>query len=215
MKDFSLPDIDRLKSIGIWGGLATIAFPVIYGFCNHYASGVENHYAMYTQWELSIPLLPWMIIPYLSLNLLFVVAAFILKTPTVIKAYCLSLVLGALMAAVIFIIFPGELGFVRQGAPYFTAIFEGMYAIDKPHNLYPSLHVTYSSLSIWAMLEQSKNKILHAFLWVWLFLISFSVVFVHQHHLFDIVTGWILALIIWKTFYCRLHPNGFKPAYLW
>lgn len=215
MNDFSLPDKERLKAIAIWGMIATVAFPLIYGFTNNYASKSSDLYQMYTQWELSLPLIPWMIIPYLSLNLLFVVAAFVLKSPRVVKAYCLSLVLGALLAGIIFILFPGKLGFTREGAPYFTAIFEGMYSIDQPHNLFPSLHVTYSSLSIWAMLEQSKNKIFHGFLWGWLFIISFSVVFVHQHHLFDIVSGWFLALFIWKVFYSKLWPNKLKPAYIW
>ena len=55
------------------------------------------------------------------------------------------------------------------------------------------------------MIEQTTNKIFHAFMWVWLVLISASVVFVHQHHLFDIVTGFILALVIYKLVYEKIH----------
>ena len=71
-KTFSLPSKDRLICIALYGGLATIAFAGIYGTCNNLASQALTHYSLYTQWELSIPLIPWMIYPYLSLNILFV-----------------------------------------------------------------------------------------------------------------------------------------------
>jgi membrane-associated phospholipid phosphatase len=201
---FSLPNKARLKEIAIWGALATVAFPLIYGVCNYLASQQTDFYKAYFQWELAIPLVPWMIYPYMSLNVLFVEAAFILKEGAV-KAYCLSLVASLFVAAFIFYFFPGELGFVRPDyVESYNDIFQGMYSIDKPHNLFPSLHVTYSSLSAMAMIQQTKSKVFHAFMSLWVIVIALSVVLVHQHHVIDIVLGFVLAIITYKQVYLKI-----------
>ena len=205
----TIPDLERFKVICLYVTLSTIVFAVIYGWCNQQATLNPNHYAMFTEWELKIPLIPWMIYPYISLNLLLVVAAFVLKEVSSVKGFCMSLIIAAVIAGFIFYFFPGQLGFVRETVPGYEHFFDFMFAIDHPHNLYPSLHVTYSTLAILAMIEQTSNKIFHAFMWVWLLLISSSVVFVHQHHLFDIVTGFILALILYKTVYQRVHKTRY------
>lgn len=207
---FSLPNKARLKEIAIWGALASIAFPAIYGLCNHLASLQTLTYKAYFMWELDVPLIPWMIYPYMSLNLLFLVAAFVLKEGAV-KAYCLSLVYSLLVAAIIFYFFPGELGFTRPDfVPGYNDIFQGMYSIDKPHNLFPSLHVTYSSLSAMAMVQQSNSKSFSVFMTLWIIVIALSVILVHQHHVIDIVLGLILAIITYKYAYLKIVEKSAK-----
>lgn len=206
MKHFSflsLPDKERIMAIVIWGSLATIAFTIIYGGCNTLAAKSTNHYPMFLDFELSIPLIPWMIYPYLSLNALFIIAAFILSKNAV-KGYCLSIVWGALVAGVFFYFFPGKLGFERLPMVIgYENLFKTMHEIDNPHNLFPSLHVTYSSLSMWAMNHQAKSAWLNWLLNFWLLLICSSVILVHQHHLFDIFTGFVLAVALYKTVYLK------------
>ncbi len=209
-KIFSLPDKNRLLHVLIFGTLATLAFGFIYTYCNENAASSKNLYNMYIQWELSIPLIPWMIYPYLSLNLLFVLAIFTIKELSAIRAYCLSIVIGAFIAGIIFYFFPGKLGFTRSTVVGYEKIFESMFSIDHPHNLFPSLHITYSSLSVWAILEQAKNKIMNYIMWVWLILIYMSVIFVHQHHLFDILTGALLAILIYRFFFLKIHRTTYK-----
>lgn len=206
-KIFEWPTGSKFMVILLWTIYSTVAFTAIYGLCNHYASLNPKLYQMYTQWELEIPLVPVMIYPYLSLNLLFLMSAFVLKEITSIKAFCSSLIVGALFAGIFFYFFPGELGFIRTSVPGYDAIFNFMFQIDKPHNLYPSLHVTYSTLAVLAMIEQTKSKSFHSFLIIWLVLIIISVVLVHQHHLFDIVTGFILALLLNKLIYSKIHKT--------
>lgn len=204
----TLPDLERFKVICLYTVLSTIAFAVIYGWCNQQAALNPVRYSMFTEWELKIPLIPWMIYPYISLNLLFLVSAFVLKEISSIKGFCLSLIIGAVVAGLVFYFFPGQLGFVRETVPGYEHYFDFMFSIDHPHNLYPSLHVTYSTLAIFAMIEQTTNKIFHVLMLVWLVLISASVVFVHQHHLFDILSGFILALILYKFVYERVHKTS-------
>lgn len=207
---FSLPDKYRLKEIGIWGTLAAIAFPAIYGLCNYLASLNTEFYKAYFEWELAIPLVPWMIYPYMSLNILFVEAAFILKGKA-IKGYCISLVFALFVAAIIFYFFPGELGFTRPDyVSGYNDIFQGMYKIDKPHNLFPSLHVTYSSLSALAMIHQTKSKVFHIIMHLWMMIICASVILVHQHHIIDIVLGALLSFITYKVVYLKIVETSSK-----
>lgn len=201
--DISIPDWERTKGIAFWGGLATVAFTVIYGICNKHAASSTSHFALYTDWELSIPLIPWMIFPYVSLNLLFLFSFLTVKTPLGIKGFCLSMVWGAVVAGLFFYFFPGKLGFERIAAPEFKEIFDFMFSIDHPHNLFPSLHVTYSGLGVFVIRQQTQSQKLHAILYVWLIFICSSVVLVHQHHLFDVVTGALLALGLYRLVYLR------------
>jgi membrane-associated phospholipid phosphatase len=211
MRLFTIPDKARLKSIFLWGGLASIAFPAIYGACNYYASQSITHYPMYFDFELSIPLLPWMINFYMSLNLLFVLAAFIIDSAEGVKGYCLSLIGTLGIASVVFLLFPGELGFERVDVVGdHAALFKSMHSIDKPFNLFPSLHVTYSTLSAAIMINHSRNKVFNFFMILWICMISASVLFVHQHHLFDVFSGFLLAWFGYKYIYkyfCKVNAH--------
>jgi len=191
--DYSTSLITRVKTILIYGSLAAIIFTIVYGQSNKLASVSNTLYPMYLDWELQIPLIPWMIYPYISLNLLFITATFFLKSKESIKALCLSITWGAVIAGLVFYIFPGKLGFQRIEVPGYEKIFNFMFAIDHPHNLFPSLHITYAWLVITAIKENSYSKLVYFFMETWRLLITLSVVLVHQHHIFDIFTGAILA----------------------
>lgn len=210
-KVFSIPDKERAVCIAVYSVLATAVFTAVYGYCNYLAAQATTRYSVFMDWELGIPLVPWMIYPYLSLNLLFVFSAFVVKDVSAIKGYCSGLIAAAFLAGIIFYLFPGELGFAREVVPGYENIFAAIFSVDHPHNLYPSLHVTYSSISIWTMIEQTKNRIFHLLMWTWLALIVSSVVLVHQHHLFDIVTGFVLALLVFNFVTAKIHNTDFNP----
>jgi len=109
------------------------------------------------------------------------------------------------IACTIFLLFPGEMGFSRtENIQDFTSLFEALHIIDKPHNLYPSLHITFSTISAYVLINQTKQKLFQALLILWVFIISLSVILVHQHHLFDIATGFVLAWITLKFVYLKL-----------
>lgn len=200
-KIFTLPDLKRITTVLVFGGLATLFFTVIYGYTNFRASQLSGLARLYSEWETTLPLVPWMVYPYLSLNLLFGVVIFVVRDLKEIRTFCLSLCAGAVLAGIVFYFFPGELGFARASGEGHLGIFDQIYAIDYPHNLFPSLHVTYSTLAVWAMRRQVKSRAFRFFLWTWLALISISVVLTHQHHLFDVVSGGALAALLISYFY--------------
>ncbi len=199
----SFPDRARAYAVAVYGTLATAVFTLIYGYTNYRATTVSGRYTLYADWERDIPLVHWMVYPYISLNLLFIACIFVIRDAKIVRSLCLSLCAGAFVAGWIFFFFPGELGFARASGETQSAIFQQIYSLDHPHNLYPSLHVTYSTLAVWAMRTQVESRPFRVFLWAWLALISLSVVLTHQHHVFDVLTGAGLAVALIPFFFGR------------
>ena len=106
----------------------------------------------------------------------------------------IELVVGTVLAGIIFYLFPGELGFKRvipQGM--FEGIYKSLFAIDAPHNLAPSLHIFYSYMTILNLVKISESKLWH----IWGGLMCLAVLFTHQHHLIDILLGFLLAFVLY------------------
>lgn len=198
----------RIKALLVWGFTSLISCSSIYLLCNFLASIQINHFPLYFDFELTIPFIPWMIYCYISLVLLLLLNVFLLKDPKVIKVFSICLIITVLIAGLFFVLFPGKLGFNRvSDVAGYEGLFSLLHFIDQPFNLFPSLHITYSCLTVFAIVDQTTNKIFHYFLIIWLILIGFSVVLVHQHHLFDIFSGFILAWLVAKIVYRRYIPK--------
>lgn len=169
-----------------------IAFLVIYGVCNWWTSQRSARLAVYFDWELSIPLVPAMIWGYGSMFVLFLFPLFQLGEDG-LRRLGQQILLALPIAGLSFLLFPVELGFARPDyVPGYNGIYQFIYAIDYPHNLVPSLHIVFSTLILAAMMDVAAP------LWrwgyaVWLAVISISVVLVHQHHLADVFSGYLLA----------------------
>jgi len=146
-----------------------------------------------------------MILFYESYYLLILLSIVLVKSPLSIRSLSITLMVSSAIACTIFLLFPGEMGSSRtDNIQGFESLYEALHIIDKPHNLYPSLHITFSSISAFSLFKQTKHKLIHALLILWVILISLSVILTHQHHLFDIATGFVLAWITLKFVYLKL-----------
>lgn len=192
----------KFPSYAIWIGGANVVFFIVYGFCNYYASTLppEKLYKLYFDWELSLPLIPWMIIPYRSIEILFFSTIFFLSKEG-LERYGKQMMLAMGIAAIIFVVFPGECGFKRPDPAslgVFGSLFKILYSLDKPHNLYPSLHITYCYLGLRGFIDHAKKLWLKNLFGIWFILICCSVIFTYQHHVLDLVTGLLLGVVIYK-----------------
>lgn len=199
MNSMTLP---RFLNYALWIGGAMVVFVVVYGFCNYYSSLQTTHYQMYFDWELSIPHIKEMMLVYRTLDVIFIIVLFFLSEDSV-KRFGKAMMSAILMAAPMFLIFPAKLGFTRLVEfDQFETLYKVLYTLDKPHNLLPSMHVTYASIGLWAMMREHKSKKWVPWvLWIWLLGICASIVFVHQHHVLDIPTGLLLGWINYKIFF--------------
>ena len=188
---------DRIRAIIIWGAITLIFSTVVYFGANEIASKRGHFFRLYFEFERDIPMVPWMIYIYQSFALLIVVTYFSIKTPQKIKAYSISFMSSCAIAAVFFILFPTELGFSRtEKIEGYEFMYNLLHMIDKPHNLAPSLHITYSALGAYVLSSEIKSKWLKGMIWIWFLLICSSIVLVHQHHLFDIFSGILLYYFV-------------------
>lgn len=191
-------------------GVVLLIFLATYLFANHLAAQNPNRYEMFTEWELGVPLVPWMIVVYLSYVAVFLLLPMIARSGQAIISLAYGFLVAIFVSTIVFILFPGELGYARpEYVSGYDFLFQALYQIDKPHNLYPSLHVTFSSLTAFAMAHQSKVRWFQMLILLWAVVIAASVILVHQHHLFDILTGAILASVCYKYVYLRfVDSNG-------
>ncbi len=184
------------KTYGYWAFWVGIAFFSVYPLCNWITSQRLNVYHLYLSEELSIPFIPSFFWIYMSLYFLFILPPFFLSVSQ-LELLGKRIVLGTLISGGIFLLFPSRLGFERiipNG--FYSKMFTSIFDLDLPHNMAPSLHVVYSTFILLAIYKSSSKKIVHIMTGLWLVLIMASTIFVHQHHLIDIVLAIAITLLV-------------------
>ncbi len=87
---------------------------------------------------------------------------------------------------------------------FFTSLIEGLYETDTATNLWPSIHV-YNSIAIHIGLMHSKGlkdkKLIRLLSWVLCISIVLSTVFIKQHSMFDVLTAFALAAVMYVLVY--------------
>ena len=151
---------------------------------------------LYLPFDLDIPLVPAFIWAYLSMYALFLMPLFMVSAQRM-QALGKQLVAGTLFCGIVFLVLPADLGFMREvpSEPLYASVFSGLFGVDRPHNLMPSLHVVFSCL-ILLMCREGAHVIVRALLFAWVVIIVASIVLVHQHHLIDALTGLAVVLIL-------------------
>jgi len=181
----------------LWSSLVSVVFFTIYLSCNWISAQSDNVHHLYLRNELSVPFIPSFIIGYFSIYGLFFLPPFFLEEKRM-SMLGKQLISATLIAAIVFLVYPTTLGFTRVVPEKFSyaVIFSYIFMIDKPYNMMPSLHVVYSSIIVFAILDVVRTRLMKSCYIIWLVLICFSTLFVHQHHIIDVITGLVLAYSI-------------------
>jgi hypothetical protein len=195
-----VPDGERLRTYLLWSFWVGIAFFAVYPTMNWITSLRPGPFHLYLPAELAIPFIPQFIWAYLSMYVLFLLPPFFIPAPHM-PPLGKQLIAGSLISAVLFLLAPAELGFVRvvpAHAPY-AALYAGVFGVDRPYNLVPSLHVIYSSAIVLACADFARPAARAGFL-VWLVVIVASTVFVHQHHLLDVAAALAIVFLLRRRY---------------
>ena len=162
-----VPLRQRLSTFAVWGAVVGVAFFGIYPTTNWWAGQRAQHYALYLPQELAVPFWPR------------------------------ELIVATVLAGLVFVLWPAKLGFARvlPDDAFYARLFAGLFALDRPHNLVPSLHVTYSAAIALALMRAVPLGGRVA-LSVWLLAICASTVLVRQHHMLDVATGLVLSFFL-------------------
>jgi hypothetical protein len=162
-----------------------------------------------------------MVIPYFSIDLFFAAAPLLCADRRELKTFATRIFLAITIAGTIFMLFPLRLELTRpptHGIP--GMLFTLLNSFDRPYNLAPSLHITLRSI-LWIVYVRHTRGVTRTLVKTWFILIGLSTLLTWQHHVFDVVTGQILAMAI---IYAvpeqtaalrrarRLNPNGLLPG---
>jgi membrane-associated phospholipid phosphatase len=182
-----------------WSARVGVAFFAVYPAMNWITASRPARLQLYLPEELAVPFVPELIWVYLSMYALFLVPPLLLPAERM-PALGKQLIAGTLASGLVFLLLPAELGFVRaipDGSP--SAAYALLFRLDRPHNQMPSLHVLFSAAIALACAECARPLVRVA-LHVWLAVIAASTLLVHQHHVIDLVSSFVLVSILRRLF---------------
>src|SRR6266496_1878860 len=136
--------VKRSKALLASAGLS-ILFLVVYSGCN-WITGQRSHVgSFYFQWERGIPFVPFMILPYMSIDLFFIAAPFLCRTEEELRIFSRRVIAAILIAGLCFLLFPLHFAFPRpQASGWLGTVFDWFRGMDSPYNLLPSLHAAFT-----------------------------------------------------------------------
>ena len=185
-----------------WGVLCLLFlapfFFLSYGFANQYAAQLADVPSVVYAWEQHIPLWPWTIVPYWSIDLLYGLSLLLCWNKFELKQHALRLFFAQLISISCFLLFPLKFSFERpELTGFFGLWFDVLMGFDKPFNQAPSLHIVLLVI-LWDFYRRHSTAPYKWLVDLWSFLIGLSVLTTWQHHFIDIPTGlWVGALCLW------------------
>lgn len=150
----------------------------------------------------SFPRVSAFVVPYLSAYLMPFILLFVVRDRAAFRRLAAMLSAVILFSAAIFLLWPLRLP--RDPlAPTttFDGLLGGLYAADRPTNLFPSLHVSMAFLFALAI-GQARPR-WRPWTLAWATLIAASTLFIRQHYLIDVLGGVAVAWVAWRA-YLRL-----------
>jgi membrane-associated phospholipid phosphatase len=184
----------------------TLWFVLIYGGADRLTAQRDFRVAVHFNAELKLPFVPEMVVCYMSIYLLFLSAPFILRTRQQLRALAITLAVVTFVGGICFLLLPAELAFLPPpDAGKWSTLVQFADWLNLEYNLLPSLHVALSVVCV-AAFTGHANTLGRIILWCWAVAISVSTLLTHQHHLADVITGFILGMLATRYVYRRLAP---------
>lgn len=173
----------------------SLLFLAVYGTCNWITSLRPDVGTWYFEWERSIPFIPLMILPYMSIDLFFIVGPFLCRDRTELRTLRWRIVLAIVVAGACFLLLPLRFAFERPATTgWLGGVFDVFRTLDQPYNLLPSLHITLRTI-LADLYARHTTGLVRGGVHVWFSLVGVSTVFTYQHHVVDVAGGFALAAV--------------------
>jgi len=184
--------VKRSKALVVSAGLSAL-FLIVYSGCNWITAHRANVGTFYFEWERKIPFEPFFILPYMSIDLFFVGVPFLCRTDRELSVLAKRIGAAIIVAGICFLLFPLRFAFPRPHVDgWLGALFDWFRGMDAPYNLLPSLHAAFTLILCDIYFRHTRGFVRVAIM-TWFVLIALSPILTYQHHLVDIVGGFVLA----------------------
>lgn len=179
----------------LWAGGLGLLFLLVYGGTNAWNATLDQVPSFHWAWEREIPLLPWSVVPYWSLDLFFLGSFFLVADRDQLRRHGARLAAAILGAAALFLVFPLRFDWGRPEVDGLPGLLFAALSLDQPFNQFPSLHVVLALL-IWPLVRRRTSGMVRAGLGIWFLLIGLSTLTTWQHHFIDLVGGLAFGLLV-------------------
>ncbi len=188
-------------------------FVFVYNGCNYLASLRDDVGNCAFWWERYYPFVPVLIIPYWSIDLLFVVAPFFIPSSFLLRQHVKRITMGIAIAGFFFLNFPLTLIYQRPLVTGFLGkLFGSLENFNNFYNCAPSLHITLRT-NLWSIYVTPTRGWRRALIGGWFGLIGLSTLLCWQHYIIDVVSGQLLGLFCLFIFpSVPFHPPHRDPG---
>jgi protein-tyrosine phosphatase/membrane-associated phospholipid phosphatase len=178
-----------------WLLLLAPLFFLSYGWTNQLAASRGVSASIVFGWEQAIPFLPWTIVPYWSIDLMYGLSFLACRTPREVNHHGLRLLSAQLISVTCFVLFPLRFSGEKPAADgVFGTLFDALAGFDLPYNQAPSLHISLLVIIWWVLVRRASPG--RRMVWnAWALLVAASVLTTWQHHFFDLPTGLLAGLL--------------------
>ena len=175
-------------------------FFLVYGACNALTALRPEVGSFFFEWERRIPVWPWTIIPYWSLDLFYAFSVLLCRTRLELNQHAFRVITAVLLSAAGFLLMPLRFAFPRPDiAGTFGTLFQALYGFDQPFNQAPSLHISLGMI-MWYLYAKHTHGWLRGLVHGWFVLIFLSTLTTWQHHFIDLPTGALVGVIAFWLF---------------
>ncbi len=168
-----------------------------------------------------IPFIEYFIVPYLLwfVYVAYAVLFFFFKSKPDFYRICTFLFIGMTVFLVISTLYPNGhylRPHVFERDNIFITMVKSLYKADTPTNLFPSIHV-YNSLGVHFAICTSKafhdNRRVRFGSFIMMTSIIMATMFLKQHSVFDVITAFVMAAVMYSLVYARSYQFGSEKAY--
>ena len=165
----------------------------------------------WTPIDLLIPVLPWLLVPYLLQLAVLGIPTLLMTDQRLLRLHLGGYLLINLVAVSCFIVVPTMI----ERTHHTNALLELVRGIDGPWNACPSLHAAcavYAALALPRALP--VGALVLAAVWAWVVLVLVSCISLRQHTGYDLAAGAVMALAVdrWVAWRLRQAASGPEAA---
>jgi membrane-associated phospholipid phosphatase len=178
------------RTKAVWSTLFVLGFGLAYLLPNRFPTGEPRSLPL-TDWERSLPLVPWTFVVYMSDYLLGAWAVWQVRRERDFLELARVATLALVLCASVFYLFPTS--YPRPPYPETDSLLIGglmrlLAAADQPNCAFPSMHVALTGACVWG-LRRSVPPWAVPLTVLWGVAIAVSTLTTKQHYLWDVLGG--------------------------